>query len=1028
MFVFIASSNDRCPGNDEVEFADSCYYFNEKELTQLQVQTSCQNRGMSQLDVESQEERDFIVGQMGKRKWNSAWTGGTLTQTDWHWEHNMTSLDIGAQGCFVDKKDGIFNSKNRDLQVRIRRSNSMTIDICMKLCKHEKWKYAGLQYAKECWCGNKYGRYGYGISCGLQCSGDRTKNCGGPLHNYIYNVNGGFDFWKKNRPNSGRETKSCAVISAFDYRWSEQTCSALLKFICEIKGTETCDNVKKGGRCLYASSVKLSWFKAREFCAKRGGGLLTITTTMQQVEVRSFISHLKGSDNLIDKFWIGATNVKWMLHTGQPMVYTDWFKTYPKKVKASVEQCVAMFTLTVGLEGPKVHWSEAPCSSPLPNVCEKKLPPRTTTTTHEPSTSATTTRTITMSTASSSTYEIPKTTVTKTTTKSTTTLPRSTITSSTPKQSTMTTSTSTTHPPTTITDSPSTSKPMTSPLISTMTPSTTKSATTRPTTTLTTSTPTNKPISSPLTSKTTTSTHATKPITTSQKSTKTSSSPTTQPMSSPSTITTTSATTTGPITTSPKFTMTSRTQTTKPIATSPTSTMTPSTQTTRLMTTSSKSTMTSSTQTTEPITTSLKSTMTSSPQTTKPITTSLKSTMTTYTLTTQRITSTSITKTTTSLITKPKSSPPTTSTTDSSLTTRRMTTRPSSAKPLPTVEHTSSQANTRPTTPTIKPETTEPATSRTTNNSLITARPTSTEPTVTSPTTIEITTTQSASTKSVITTPKQTMFPSTSRRPMMSSSPSIHRTSTMVGELSTGTTTSQSSKLPSFFTSTMSLSSPSEMISSTTIPLTTRRKTTISPPKISTTNDPSTTDKSISTLIGESTSYPKLSTHYLFSTSVQTTAVAGQLSNSANGMNIYTVLGIGVGIGVVIVLFVLLIFIINSKRNRSQYKAKRLREFDQHSIRRQPNYERSDSLNYANPLFSSDDPTYAVVDQDLINGPRKIPNSLTLGHQQGDEELLYCDNPIYDGISSRLRDDSSLKWNMIVTEEGGSINNDQSEA
>lgn len=43
------------------------------------------------------------------------------------------------------------------------------------------YRYAGVQYKNECWCGNSYGKYGDlpEASCGAYCPGNQSMTCGG---------------------------------------------------------------------------------------------------------------------------------------------------------------------------------------------------------------------------------------------------------------------------------------------------------------------------------------------------------------------------------------------------------------------------------------------------------------------------------------------------------------------------------------------------------------------------------------------------------------------------------------------------------------------------------------------------------------------------------------------------------------------------------------------------------------------------------------------------------------------------------
>uniref|UniRef100_A0A1I8J1C5 WSC domain-containing protein n=1 Tax=Macrostomum lignano TaxID=282301 RepID=A0A1I8J1C5_9PLAT len=61
---------------------------------------------------------------------------------------------------------------------------------CIKLCKRAGYKYAGLQYASYCTCGNSYGSLGRvsNKQCKMTCKGDRREKCGGPWRNSVYST------------------------------------------------------------------------------------------------------------------------------------------------------------------------------------------------------------------------------------------------------------------------------------------------------------------------------------------------------------------------------------------------------------------------------------------------------------------------------------------------------------------------------------------------------------------------------------------------------------------------------------------------------------------------------------------------------------------------------------------------------------------------------------------------------------------------------------------------------------------------
>ena len=63
-----------------------------------------------------------------------------------------------------------------------------TIKFCKKACFKKGYKYAGLQYSKECFCGNNVPRKvaSQQSECNMGCSGDRSQKCGGPNRMNVY--------------------------------------------------------------------------------------------------------------------------------------------------------------------------------------------------------------------------------------------------------------------------------------------------------------------------------------------------------------------------------------------------------------------------------------------------------------------------------------------------------------------------------------------------------------------------------------------------------------------------------------------------------------------------------------------------------------------------------------------------------------------------------------------------------------------------------------------------------------------------
>ncbi|KAF2458759.1 WSC domain-containing protein, partial [Lineolata rhizophorae] len=61
--------------------------------------------------------------------------------------------------------------------------DAMTASSCASFCGSRGFKYAGTEYAAECWCGNALAADSDAApseaDCDMACSGDATQPCGG---------------------------------------------------------------------------------------------------------------------------------------------------------------------------------------------------------------------------------------------------------------------------------------------------------------------------------------------------------------------------------------------------------------------------------------------------------------------------------------------------------------------------------------------------------------------------------------------------------------------------------------------------------------------------------------------------------------------------------------------------------------------------------------------------------------------------------------------------------------------------------
>ena len=83
-------------------------------------------------------------------------------------------------GCY---KDG----DPRDLPQRVHDSK-VSAKACVKKCKDLKFRFAGLQFAYLCFCGQFYGRYGRlkEAKCSSDCLSKKDQFCGGYWASSIY--------------------------------------------------------------------------------------------------------------------------------------------------------------------------------------------------------------------------------------------------------------------------------------------------------------------------------------------------------------------------------------------------------------------------------------------------------------------------------------------------------------------------------------------------------------------------------------------------------------------------------------------------------------------------------------------------------------------------------------------------------------------------------------------------------------------------------------------------------------------------
>lgn len=88
-----------------------------------------------------------------------------------------------ALGCYTD------NVSARTLTTNVSPSDEIvTVYSCTTLCSQQGFQYAGVEYARECYCGNEISNGGAPASsgCDMACTGDHTEICGGANRLNLY--------------------------------------------------------------------------------------------------------------------------------------------------------------------------------------------------------------------------------------------------------------------------------------------------------------------------------------------------------------------------------------------------------------------------------------------------------------------------------------------------------------------------------------------------------------------------------------------------------------------------------------------------------------------------------------------------------------------------------------------------------------------------------------------------------------------------------------------------------------------------
>eukprot|EP01127_Copromyxa_protea_P024751 TRINITY_DN9910_c0_g1_i1.p2 TRINITY_DN9910_c0_g1~~TRINITY_DN9910_c0_g1_i1.p2 ORF type:complete len:1054 (-),score=146.54 TRINITY_DN9910_c0_g1_i1:3491-6652(-) len=145
-------------------------------------------------------------------------------------------------GCYID-------TPTRDLP-HMTLFNPNSPRTCGNYCASLGFKFFGVQWANECFCGNAYGKYGKNEGCTSRCAGNSAEICGGFWHQNIYSINAVCGDGRIHSPENCDDgnTKSsdgCSASCTRESGWSCPTAGAACVSVCgdRIKtSVEACDD------------------------------------------------------------------------------------------------------------------------------------------------------------------------------------------------------------------------------------------------------------------------------------------------------------------------------------------------------------------------------------------------------------------------------------------------------------------------------------------------------------------------------------------------------------------------------------------------------------------------------------------------------------------------------------------------------------------------------------------------------------------------------------------------------------------
>ncbi|TDL22721.1 WSC-domain-containing protein [Rickenella mellea] len=156
-----------------------------------------------------------------------------------------------SRGCYTD------STSNRALAGLSQSNGAMTIENCINFCASNSYVYAGVEFSKECYCGNQLisSTQAASTDCNMACAGDSTEPCGGPARLNLF-LNGNTPPAKPSAPSSVGDWKSIGC-------WTDAPGARTMPFSPSVAQPMT---IKKCTDACFAAGYSLSGVEFADEC------------------------------------------------------------------------------------------------------------------------------------------------------------------------------------------------------------------------------------------------------------------------------------------------------------------------------------------------------------------------------------------------------------------------------------------------------------------------------------------------------------------------------------------------------------------------------------------------------------------------------------------------------------------------------------------------------------------------------------------------------------------------------------------